>query len=93
MAGRQARGATRAQVVWIVVKDGGRAVAFGIAGGLVIAWWMGRLVAGYVFDVAPGDPGILAGGAVVVAIVAIVATVAPAARAATNDLSRALRQD
>jgi putative ABC transport system permease protein len=93
MAVRQALGATRAQVVWIVVKEGGKAVALGIAGGLVIAWWMGRMVAGYAFGVAPGDPAILAGSAAVVGLVAIAATVTPAARAATSDLWRALRQD
>ena len=93
MAVRQALGATRAQVVWLVIKDGGRAVVLGLAGGLVIAWWMGRLVGRYVYEVAAGDPGILAGSAVVVALVAMSATVAPAARAATNQLSRALRQD
>jgi ABC-type antimicrobial peptide transport system permease subunit len=92
MAVRQALGATRAQVVWIVVKEGGKAVAFGLAGGLVIAWWMGRLWPATSSAWRRAIP-ILAGSAAVVALVAIAATVAPAARAATGDLWRALRQD
>lgn len=92
MAVRQALGATRSQVVWIVVKDAGRAAALGLTGGLLMAWWMGRLMGRYVYEVRPGDPAILAGSAAVVALVAILATLAPASRAAASELSRALRE-
>ena len=92
MAVRQALGATRSQVVMMVVKDGGRAVALGLAGGLLMAWWMGTLMARYVYEVKAGDPAILAGSAAIVALVAVLATLVPATRVAASELSRALRQ-
>jgi putative ABC transport system permease protein len=64
----------------------------GLAIGIVVAWWTGRLVAGYVFDVSAHDPLVLGASAAIVGFLAIAATVLPARRAATLELARALRE-
>jgi ABC-type antimicrobial peptide transport system permease subunit len=92
MAIRQTLGATRAQVFAMIMRDSGSLAVAGIAAGAVMAWWTGRLIGRYVFDVAPGDPQILLGSAAIVAIVAVLATLGPAARAATPRFARSLQQ-
>lgn len=91
MAVRQAFGATRLQVFWTVLTHGATLSAMGILLGLVLAWWTGRLLAGYVYEVNAADPVVLVGSAMVVSLVATSATMIPASRAARRDLARALR--
>ena len=91
MAVRQALGATRGQIVVTVMREGTVAAAAGVAIGTALAWWTGRLVAGYVFDVSARDPLVLGFSAAIVAIFAILATFIPARRAASAELARALR--
>jgi putative ABC transport system permease protein len=93
LALRQTLGATRAQVFWMVIRDGGRLTAAGLVTGWIIAWWTGRLVARYVYGARSGDLVVLAGSAAIVALVALAATVGPARRASTPEFARALRQD
>jgi putative ABC transport system permease protein len=88
---RQALGATRADVYWMVVRDGGRVAVAGIAAGVVLAWWTGRLIAAYVYEVMPGDPTVLGVSGGVVLAVSVAAMLLPAARAAALDPARALR--
>ena len=92
MAVRQALGATRAQILATVVREGTGVALIGMAIGIVVAWWTGRLVAGYVFDVSAHDPLVLGASAAIVGFLAIAATVLPARRAATLELARALRE-
>jgi len=89
---RQALGATRRQVILAVMRDGVGVAAAGVAIGIGLAWWTGRLVAGYVFDVSARDPMVLGLSAAIVAILAILATFVPARRAASLELARALRE-
>lgn len=91
MAIRQALGATRAQIFWMVVRSGARSAVSGLAIGLLIAWWTGRLIARYVYDASPADPFVLSLGAVVVGAIALCATLLPARRAAQLDPARTLR--
>jgi ABC-type antimicrobial peptide transport system permease subunit len=93
MAVRQALGATRQQVFASVMADGARLTAAGLALGVAIAWWMGALAGGYVFDIAPRDPAVLGGAALVVAVVAVLATLVPARRASVVELTRAIKGD
>ena len=65
--------------------------ATGVAIGTGIAWWTGRLVASYVFDVSARDPIVLGLSAAIVTMVAVLATLVPARRAASLELARALR--
>ena len=92
MAVRQALGATRGQILANVVRDGTAVAAIGLAIGIVVAWWTGRLVAGYVFDVSARDPLVLGSSAAIVGLLAVAATILPARRAATVELARALRE-
>lgn len=91
LAVRQAVGATRPQVFWIVLSHGAGLAGTGIALGLLMSWWTGRLLSGYVYEVNAADPLVLGGSAVVVAVVAIAATAIPAARAARAELAQRLR--
>jgi ABC-type lipoprotein release transport system permease subunit len=91
MAVRQALGATPSQILAAIMRDGGRAVVTGVLIGAGVAWWTGRLVTRYVFDVSAHDPLVLGLSVGVVALFAILATLVPARRAASVELTRALR--
>jgi len=91
VAVRQALGATRARVFAAVMAEGATAGAAGVLCGLVIAWWTGRVVRQYVFEVSAADPLVLGGSAAAVGLLALAATVLPARRAARLDLARTLR--
>jgi putative ABC transport system permease protein len=93
MAVRQALGATRAQILATVLREGGGLVAGGLLVGVSVAWWTGRLVSGYIFDVSARDPFVLGFSAAIVAVLALIATLIPARRATSLQLARALRGD
>jgi ABC-type antimicrobial peptide transport system permease subunit len=93
MAIRQALGATRGQIVGAVMRDGAGVALIGIVIGAGLAWWTGRLVASYVFDVSASDPLVLGLSAAMVGLLAIFATLVPARRAAAPELARVLRGD
>ena len=92
LAVRQALGATRAQILTKLLRESVGVALIGMAIGVVVAWWTGRLVAGYVFDVSARDPFVLGASAAIVGLLAMAATVLPARRAARLDLARALRE-
>jgi putative ABC transport system permease protein len=91
MAVRQALGATRGQILARIMREGAGVAMIGLAIGVVVAWWTGRLIAGYVFDVSAHDPLVLGASASIVGFLAIAATLLPARRAAVLELARALR--
>ena len=90
---RMALGATRPGVMALIFREvalvGAAGLAFGMAGTLAL----GRLVAGMVFGLAPGDPSVLLAAAAVLAAVAAVAAWFPARRAASMDPTAALRHE
>lgn len=92
MAVRQALGATRGQILAKVLREAAAVASIGVSIGVVVAWWTGRLVAGYVFDVSARDPIVLGASAAIVGLLAVGATLLPARRAATLELARALRE-
>lgn len=91
MAIRQALGATRREVFAMVLRDGATIAAIGVAVGLLMAWWEGRLIGAYLYQVRPGDPIVLAASAAVVLAAALAAIVIPARRAAALEPARILR--
>jgi putative ABC transport system permease protein len=93
LALRQAIGARRHQVIALVLGEGARLVAVGVAGGVAGALLVGRLLEALLFDVSATDPASLGGAALAFGLVAAVACVGPAWRAGRGDVMAALRQD
>ena len=88
---RTALGATRAQVVRLILGGALAQAGIGIAVGIPAALAAGRLLADQVYGVKTSDPVILAVAIVVLGACAAVAGVIPAARASTVDPVQALR--
>jgi len=93
LAVRMALGANRANVLWLVVKQGVGMAAIGAAAGLVGAWATQRLTSGLLFGISPVDPVTFAGGAAFLIAVAGIASAIPGARAMGIDPALALRED
>jgi len=88
---RFALGASRADVVALVLRGSIVLVATGLATGLLAAAWLGRFVRALLFDVQPLDPiSFVAVAAIVVALTTLAALL-PARRAARVDPVIALR--
>jgi putative ABC transport system permease protein len=79
---RRALGASRAEIVGLVVSEGWRLAAAGLALGLAGALGSGRLLRHLLYQVSAVDPITLAATAALLATAATVAAVLPAARAA-----------
>ena len=90
---RAALGATLADVVGLVVRQGVRLVVGGALLGLLLAFAGGRLIASLLYGVAPTDPWSLAIVLVVLVLVAAVASSIPAWRATRANPLEALRAD
>jgi hypothetical protein len=90
---RMALGATRAQVVGLMLSQGGRVVAVGLFIGVVVALGVGRVIEQWLFDTPYTDPGGLAAAAAVIAVSALAASWLPARRAAGADPVAALRAE
>jgi predicted permease len=89
---RMALGASRRQVVGLVMRNGLGLVAVGLALGLAGAAGASRLIRQLLFGVQPLDVAIYAGIAVVFATVAALACLAPSLRASRIDPLVAVRQ-
>ncbi|HVE68293.1 MAG TPA: FtsX-like permease family protein, partial [Solirubrobacteraceae bacterium] len=90
---RSAVGATPARIVRLVVGQGVRLAAIGLAIGAVGTLALGRLLAGLLFEVTPNDPWTLAAVVAALAAVAAAACVIPAQRAVRVDPAVALRAE
>jgi predicted permease len=93
LAVRIALGASRAHVLWLVLKQGLEMATFGAVIGLLGAWATQKLTSGLLFGVSPVDPVIFAGAAFFLLAVAGIASAIPGARALGIDPARTLRQD
>jgi predicted permease len=90
---RIALGASRANVVRLVVRGGLRLVIVGVIAGGAISLWSGRWLATLLFRESPSDPAVYGGVAAVLIGVSLVATVMPAIAASRLDPNVALRAD
>src|SRR5262245_19855663 len=79
---RTALGATPANIVGLVVKQGAALTAAGLVVGLGIAAGSGQILRAYLFGVTQFDPATFAGVGAAIAIVAVLACAIPARRAA-----------
>jgi predicted permease len=90
---RMALGAQAADVVRLVVRDGMRLVAIGLAVGVVIALPLSRLLSGWLYGLSPTDPLTFVAMPMMFATVALVASLIPSRRAARLDPLVALRAE
>ena len=90
---RMAVGATRAQIVRLVVNGGLETVAAGLLIGGVGAFFAIRLIRSMLFGVAPSDPISLIAAAMVLVMTVLVAGLVPAGRAASIQPMEALRNE
>ena len=90
---RMSLGASRANVLALVLKHGMRLAGLGFAAGLVAALVAGRLLGSLLHEVHPSDPGIIVLTAMCLITVALAACYLPARRAAKVDPMVALRHE
>jgi predicted permease len=90
---RSALGATRGEIVWLVLGQGMKLAGIGMCVGLVGALVLTRFMAGLLYGVRPADPATLAGVTLLLAAVATLACYVPALRATAVDPVVALRSE
>jgi predicted permease len=90
---RAALGASRGEVIALVLRGGLAPVAAGLAAGTIAALVSSEALSGLLFGVRPADPLSLALGVVTLAAAAVLANLVPAFRAARVDPIVALRVD
>ena len=90
---RMSLGASRTNVLSLVLRHGMRLAGFGFAAGLVVALGAGRLLSGVLHEVHPSDPFVMTATAASLAAVALAACYLPARRAAKVDPMVALRHE
>ncbi|HEY2017139.1 MAG TPA: ABC transporter permease, partial [Bryobacteraceae bacterium] len=88
---RASLGASRREIVGLVLRQGMGMAAIGMAGGLVAALALTRLMAGLLYGVRPADPVTLAAVTLLLGGIALLACVIPARRASAVDPVIALR--
>jgi predicted permease len=90
---RMALGASAGDVYRLILAQGLRPVAVGLAVGLAGALVLGRFLAGLLFQIRPNDPATLAAVAGVLGLAAVIACALPARRATRIAPSEALRAE
>jgi putative ABC transport system permease protein len=88
---RAALGATHGGIMRLIVGSAARVVVPGAAAGLVLAWWLTRLLRGMLVGVTNTDPITWIGAVTVLGTIALAAAYVPARRAARVDPLVALR--
>ncbi|MGH9794497.1 MAG: ADOP family duplicated permease [Candidatus Acidiferrales bacterium] len=90
---RMALGATRGDVLRLVVASAGRMIVIGAVIGLIVSAVLGRLLTSVLFGVEPWDPVTFASVTILLVFTAALATATPAWRAARIDPAVALRSE
>ena len=89
---RVALGASRRDVLQMLLGDSLRPVMFGLGAGMFIALGAARLIAGTLYGIGPADPIAFGLSIVIFLLSAIAAIIVPAHRAATVDPASVLKQ-
>jgi predicted permease len=89
---RMAVGATRRDVLWLVLRDACRLSALGVGMGLVLALGLAHALRSILFGVNPADPLALLGMAAALTLAVVAASVLPARGASRTDPLEALRR-
>jgi predicted permease len=88
---RATLGASRREIVGLVLRQGMKLAAIGMAAGLVAALALTRFMAGLLYGVRPADPATLAAVTLLLGGIAFLACYIPARRATAVDPAIALR--
>ena len=88
---RATLGASRREIIWLVLRQGMTLALIGMAGGLAAALVLTRFLAGLLYGVRPSDPATLAAVSLVLGGIALLACYVPARRATAVDPVVALR--
>lgn len=90
---RMALGASRANVLWLVLRETLVLVGLGAAAGVPAAFWCTRFIKSLLFGLSPGDPSTFAVAVILLGGVAAIAAALPARRATRIDPIEALRYE
>ena len=90
---RMALGADRLDVVRLILKQGMRLTAIGIACGLALSFAATRLLADLLYGIKPADPLTYVSVSLLLAVIALVSCYVPARRAASIDPMKSLRAE
>jgi predicted permease len=90
---RGAIGATRQQVVEMILKQGLLKAVIGLAIGLLGAWLLSRTMTSLLFQLTPNDPIVYLSVSVILLLVTLLASYLPARRASRIDPMVALRTE
>lgn len=90
---RLAIGATRAQVLMMMLKDGALVVAIGLGAGLAMALVLSQTLTGLLHEVTPADPLTIVAVTAVLAGAGVAASFLPARRATLVDPLQSLRDE
>ncbi|MGA3235022.1 MAG: FtsX-like permease family protein, partial [Bryobacteraceae bacterium] len=90
---RVALGASRGQVIGLVLREAALLLALGLTVGLGLAAWAGQAAASLVYGLQPRDPVTLGGAAALLASVALLASYGPARKASRLEPMDALRDE
>ena len=90
---RMACGATRAQVVGMVLRGAAGMAAAGVASGSAMAFFLIRFARSLLFEVTPSDPEAWLLALLVLGLVVLAASLVPGLRAARIDPATALRSE
>jgi predicted permease len=90
---RLALGATRRDVVSLIIRQAAWPVGIGVAAGIAISSGLTRVLSSQLFGVTPGDPVTYSLVALALGSIAILASLIPARRAAGVDPTRALHMN
>ena len=88
---RMALGASRFDILRLILREGVRLIALGTAVGIVAALVMSQLLRSLLYQVGPRDPASFIMVTLLLALVALAATLVPARSAMKTDPMQALR--
>jgi predicted permease len=90
---RGAVGATRGNLIAMILREAATFVAPGLAGGVILAFGFSSVMRSFVYRLSPLDPLSLASAAGLLVLLTMLSAWIPARRAAAVDLATALRAD
>ena len=90
---RTSLGASRREIIALVMGHGMRLTAIGLAAGVIASLALTRFLAGMLYGVRPTDPATLAAVTVLLGTITLLACYIPARRATTVDPMTALRHE